>query len=199
MGYEAGADALGVLRPNLEVGAVTTAVGVDGAVEVGEGQAQRALRLQNPQELGQGRDQLRVGQLRQRVDADRVVDRVRVERQAAADVGDEVGPRLRLDVGVDPAGREMRPAAPVEARRPSGPPVLGLRTRIRLCSSLRSSDSDLLEQARQDLAGVEVLLGDLPRRLRVLARVRAHLFHGARGTVEVLERQQAAADGQALC
>ena len=38
---------------------------------------------------------------------DRVVDAVRLERQAVADVGDDVDAGVLLDVGVDPAG--LRP------------------------------------------------------------------------------------------
>src|SRR6188474_1120817 len=114
MRQEARADAPRLVSRHLEIAGVAGAVGVDGAVEVGQHQAQRAFRLEHAQQLGQRRDQLRVGELRQRVDADHAVDGIRVERQAATDVGDEIDAGLLLAVGVDPAPGEVRTAAPVE-------------------------------------------------------------------------------------
>ena len=98
-----------------EVVAVAVEVGADAAVEVGQGQAQHAAGREHPPQLQQRRQQVGVAQLRQGVDADRVVDAARLQRQPLEDVAADVDGRVVLDVGVDPARLRLGPAAPVEA------------------------------------------------------------------------------------
>ena len=57
-------------------------------VEVGQGEAEHAARLEHPPKLSQHRQEIGVRDLRQRMNADGVVDAAVLQRQPLADVAD---------------------------------------------------------------------------------------------------------------
>src|SRR5581483_163688 len=132
-------DVAPLLVGNEEEVAVAAPVRGERPLQVGQGEAQDASRLEDAPQLSDDRKEVRVGHLRKGVDADGVVDRVVRERQALPDVADQVDAGPLLGVRVDPTWEDVLPAAPVEPCDSRHPSSSSRRPRTSLASNCVSA------------------------------------------------------------